>query len=508
METPLTSMSERTSLFLMGALLVLPILALADGVETQPSRTDRQRAVAERQVAEYFDQLRKDPPALRAFLRALPKGADLHTHLSGAIYAESYIRWAADRPLCIELSTAIFIAAAGSPTTCKDPVAQRPAAQILADPVLYRNVVDALSTRNWEAARNAGHYQFFDAFVKFNAVLEEGGQASASLVGRGVAEIMHRAALQNVRHLELMMSFDATTDVSPEGMSWEIDEHLLVLRDRLRAAAGFAEHVGDRRRWLDRVAAESRAALGCGTPAARPGCDLSVRFIAYALRGLPPQQVFAQAMFAFELATADPRVVGVNLVMPEDWYVPMRDYDLHMRMFRMFRKWYPTVNVALHAGELAFGLVPPEQLGRHIRQAIDVGGAQRIGHGTDVMHDADPDGLLREMARRRIAVEISLSSSDIILGVRGPAHPLRQYIRAGVPVVIATDDEGVARSDLTNEYQRAVEEHGLRYEQLKQISRHSIEFSFLPQAEKARERKALEAAFDRFESKWATPPRP
>ena len=275
----------------------------------------------------------------------------------------------------------------------------------------------------------------------------------------------------------------------------------------MHATAGFRERVADRRRWLDAVSAEARAALGCGTPADQTGCDMSVRYIAYALRGLAPQQVFAQAMFAFELAAADPRIVGVNLVMPEDWYIPMRDYDLHMRMFRVFRTLYPTVNVALHAGELALGLVPPEQLGRHIRQAIEVGGGQRIGHGTDVMNDVDPNGLLREMARRRIAIEISLSSSDVILGVRGPAHPLRQYVRAGVPVVIATDDEGVARSDLTNEYQRAVEEHGLSYGQLKEISRNSIEYSFLPEGDKARERQDLEAAFERFESGLIARPR-
>src|SRR5690606_8079111 len=121
---------------------------------------------------------------------------------------------------------------------------------------------------------------------------------------------------------------------------------------------------------------------------------------------------------------------------------------LHMRMFRFLRNAYSGVNVALHAGELALGVVPPENLGLHVRQAIEVGGAQRIGHGTDVMDDADPEALLREMARRRIAVEISLSSSDVILGVRGARHPFRQYLRAGVPVVIATDDEGVSRSDL------------------------------------------------------------
>jgi adenosine deaminase len=70
-------------------------------------------------------------------------------------------------------------------------------------------------------------------------------------------------------------------------------------------------------------------------------------------------------------------------------------------------------------------------------------------------------------------------------------------------VVIATDDEGVSRSDLTNEYQRAVEEHGLGYRELKQISRNSIEYSFLPPGEKQRARNRLESAFATFENQIA-----
>jgi adenosine deaminase len=230
------------------------------------------------------------------------------------------------------------------------------------------------------------------------------------------------------------------------------------------------------------------------------GCGISVRYMAYALRGFPPDDVFAQAMFAFELAASDPRITGVNLVMPEDWFVPMRDYDLHMRMYAFLRRQYPGVNVALHAGELALGLVPPEKLGLHVRQAVSIAAAQRIGHATDIMYDTEPAALLRVMAKRRIPVEVSLSSSDIILGVRGSRHPLRQFLRAGVPVVIATDDEGVARSDLTNEYQRAVEEHGIGYSDIKRISLNSIEYSFLPTEEKARLMTRLIAALTVFEA--------
>ena len=71
--------------------------------------------------------------------------------------------------------------------------------------------------------------------------------------------------------------------------------------------------------------------------------------------------------------------------------------------------------------------------------------------------------------------------------------------------MIATDDEGVARSDLTNEYQRAVEEQGLTYRELKTISRNSIEYSFLAPDDKARVRRQLESAFVKFEAGYLAP---
>jgi adenosine deaminase len=498
------------ALRLVRGLLFVVMAAYVLDVEPQAAAMDSRKPASpgERRLAVHLNRIRHDPPALRAFLQAMPKGADLHTHLAGAVYAESYIRWAADLPLCVELSTFAFVDAspapsAGSsatPAACKDPVGQRPAALVLSDPLLYRNVVDALSTRNWVAGR-AGHDQFFDTFVRFDAVTHEGREMSATIFGRSVAEVMHRAAVQNVQHLEIMLSSGSSPDDPSPEVALDTDAQFHVLRDRL-VGSGLSGRVTERRRWLDAVDAQARATLGCGTPSAISGCDVSLRFMPIALRGLPPGQVFAQALFAFELAAADPRIAGVNLVMPEDSYVPMRDYDLHMRMFRFLRGAYPGVHVALHAGELSLGLVPPEKLGLHVRQAIEVGGAQRIGHGTDVMYDVDPAALLREMARRRIAVEISLSSSDLILGIRGARHPLRQYLRAGVPVVIATDDEGVARSDLTNEYQRAVEEHGLSYSEIKGISRNSIDYSFLPAEAKARLKQRLEAAFASFEARF------
>jgi adenosine deaminase len=134
----------------------------------------------------------------------------------------------------------------------------------------------------------------------------------------------------------------------------------------------------------------------------------------------------------------------------------------------------------LHAGELAMGLVLPEGLRFHIRESVERGHAERIGHGVSVMEERDAAGLLTEMAARKVLVEICLTSNASILGVEGARHPLPSYMKAGVPVTLASDDEGVSRSDMTHEYLRAVEGYGLSYAEIKRMARQSLEHSFLP----------------------------
>jgi adenosine deaminase len=150
-----------------------------------------------------------------------------------------------------------------------------------------------------------------------------------------------------------------------------------------------------------------------------------------------------------------------------------------MLMIDFAKHQYPNVHITLHAGELVSGLVPPEGLRFHIREALELGHAERIGHGVDIMYETGSVEMLKQMHAKRIAVEIALTSNDVILGIKGNDHPFPVYRKYGVPVVIVTDDEGVNRSHLTQEYQRAVLTYNLTYAELKQIVRNSIEYSFL-----------------------------
>jgi adenosine deaminase len=205
-----------------------------------------------------------------------------------------------------------------------------------------------------------------------------------------------------------------------------------------------------------------------------------VRSIYQVLRAFSKESVFAQMVAGFETASADPRVVGLNLVQPEDNNVALRDFDLQMHMLDFLHGAYPRVHISLHAGELAPGLVRPQDLSFHIRESLEKGHAERIGHGVDVMQERDPRDLLAELARRHVLVEICLTSNDVILGVRGRDHPLPVYLRSGVPVALATDDEGVSRSELTWEFERAVETYHLDYAALKRMVRDSLDHNFLP----------------------------
>jgi adenosine deaminase len=189
--------------------------------------------------------------------------------------------------------------------------------------------------------------------------------------------------------------------------------------------------------------------------------------------------VFAQILAGFEMTSRDPRVVGFNLVMPEDYYVPMHDYDLHMQIIDFLKPLYPKVHISLHAGELAPGLGPPDGLTFHVREAVEKGHAERIGHGVDVMEEDHAIDLLKEMAKSNVMVEINLTSNDVILGVKGKEHPLATYLKYGVPVALSTDDEGVSRSDMSMEYVKAAVDQKLSYAQLKAMARTSLQHAFI-----------------------------
>jgi hypothetical protein len=423
----------------------------------------------EQRTSLYLERVRKQPQLLLAFLRDLPKGGDLHNHVDGAVYAEDLVDFAADGGLCVDRTSSRLLAPPCD--SCENYTAKPAARCSYGDHVLYNQMIDAWSMRNWRPGEESGHDHFFATFDKF-------GLALRTHVAEEIAAATNRAGMDHLQYVEFMHTADGAAAARLAGkVEWNPD--YAKMRDAL-LSAGMQDLAAETAQRLAADDARGKEILKCGTADAAPGCDVTVRYLYQVLRGLPHEIVFAQILLGFELASSDPRVVGLNLVMPEDWYVPLHDFNEHMAMLDYLHGVYPKVHITLHAGELAMGLVPPEDLTFHIRASVERGHAERIGHGVDVMNEKDAIGLLHEMAEHNVLVEICLTSNDVILGVSGEDHPLRTYMKYGVPVALATDDEGVSRSDMTHEYLRAVESYQLSYSDLKRMARQSLEHSFLP----------------------------
>jgi adenosine deaminase len=447
---------------------------------------------AEARAGKAFDAARENPLALYAFLVRMPKGADLHNHLTGAVYAESWIREAAEDNMCVDAQTfALSKSAAGDPKTSPNPECGEgkiPAATSLHNQSLYDSMVDAFSMRAFiPTAGVSGHDHFFTAFSKFDAV-------DKKHTGEWLDEVASRAADQNEQYLELMVTppHPHTTTLA-NAVEWK-DDFAQLRADFL--AQGMQDDIKAAKEYLDEAETIRKQREHCGEPSESTACRVKIRYVYQVLRGAKKERVFAQTLLGFEIAAADPRVVGINYVQPEDGYTAMADYSLQMRIVGFMHKTYPATHISLHAGELAPGLVPPDGLCCHIREAIEIAHAERIGHGVDVMYENDPDGLLSEMTKQHVMVEINLTSNDVILGVSGENQPLKIYRKHKVPVALSTDDEGVSRINLTHEFVRGAQSYELRYEDLKQIVRTSLEHSFLPG-------KSLWRETDNFESRVA-----
>jgi adenosine deaminase len=426
---------------------------------------------AEQKTSRYLDSIRKQPSLLLAFLHDVPKGADLHNHLDGAIYAEDLIDFAASDNFCVDRTTSQLL---GAPCDSCEKYTAKPAARCAyADHVLYNQIIDAWSMRNWRPGDESGHDHFFATFDKFVLTAD-------NHVAEAISTVTDRAAREHVQYIEFMHTADGMASAQlGMKLGWDSKADFAKMREQL-LSSGLKEIAAATSKTLAEDTAKARSELKCDTADPPPGCAVTVRYLYQVLRGLPREAVFAQIVLGFELASTDPRFVGLNLVMPEDWYVPIHDFNLHMAMLDYLHGVYPKVHISLHAGELAMGLVKPEDLAFHIRASVEHGHAERIGHGVDVMLEKDAIGLLKEMAERNVLVEINLTSNDQILGVSGDDHPLPVYVKYGFPVALSSDDEGVARSDMSHEYLRAVQGYGLPYTELKRMTRQSIEHSFLP----------------------------
>ena len=413
-------------------------------------------------VADYFETIKSDPKALYLFFKNMPKGGELHYHLAGGASPEMMLALAAHNNYCLDPKTF-------SLSTLTKPCRGVHSKQLACDKHLYEQTLRAWSMKGFVPGPESGHDHFFASFFKFLPV-------ASDYQAKLLADTMQRAAKQHELYLEIIISPDNAKAAS-YGPLAQKEPDFVNKKRALLANKGFQNNVKYTIAASNRMLHDARGAFNCETKPAQAVCQLTVKFQYLVLREQPLDQVFAQALNGFVAATQSKNIVGINLVQAEDGVISLRDYQAQMAIFNFLHTHYPTVHIALHAGELA---LPPGSLSTHIQEAIKTGHAERIGHGVALTHEKDTKALLKHMARIPIPIEINLTSNRKILRVSGPQHPLHDYLAHHVPVVLSTDDEGILRTDLTHQYVDAVMHHHLDYPTIKSINRNALTYSFLP----------------------------
>lgn len=438
-----------------------------------------------------------DVARLNLFFTRMPKGGDLHHHYTGSIYAETYLDWVERKGWWINPCTLRIVTTQES-GDCKSITVP----QLVANNTLYRKLLTLWSDMDYS---NHFHDQpppdsnFFSTFGYFGTVSNE-------YMREGLDIIKQRAINENVNYIETML-----TSVPVKGAEYFSPAEADKLNAQLRNAKTpeetgrlldqVAERLGSNGKFLATV--DNYVSMLTAVHQGMDTDSFTMRFQSYASRVSNPLQVFSSLYAGFMAASKSPLIVGVNIVAPENNVVALADYTLHMQMFDFLHQRYPNVNRALHAGELTLGMVRPDDLLFHIRQALEIGHAQRIGHGVDLPYEQNATELLAALKKNDTAIEINLTSNQFILGVEGKGHPYLIYSSYGVPLVISTDDSGVSRNNLSGEYSLLASRYHPSYAKIKEYVYNSIKYSFLSQAEKSSARNVLDREFVEFEMEMA-----
>jgi adenosine deaminase len=481
---------------LSSVIIALALAGAAAGSSAKGPLTNRNEAATARFLAALVAGDEPQRAGLTMFFSQMPKGGDLHHHYSGALYAEQYVEFLDKQGFCVnKLSYRIVTDRAVIDAERALPPAQRTclgSSELLADDFTYRELLQRWSSKdfyNHGAIQPPPDRQFFQTFGFF-------GPVSNANFAEGLQTLKARAVAENVSYIETMFKMSPfSPSAAFDAGAWQLGQDDAAFTALMRSQlATLDQDAAFNRNIADYVARIGAAAAGIDDE------RFTMRYQAYVLRLLTPSQVFSSMVAGFKAASQSELIVGVNIVGQESMHVSMRDYALHMKMFRFLKAQYPRVKVSLHAGELALGDVPPEGLQFHIDQAVHVAGADRIGHGLDLAHEANVFGIMKKLREADIPVEINLTSNDFISGVRGENHPVTLYRKHGVPFVISTDDAGVTRHNLANEYALFASRYKPDYAEVKKLSYNSLRYAFLPPAHKQRLSAQLDQRFAAFEA--------
>lgn len=414
-----------------------------------------------------FETIKKEASRVELYriLYAVPKGGDLHNHLGGAAFDDILWQLATDESVNGSQTFRTRVRINECSEACATPLsyfhtisepawdAMSPCCREEYEPLeelseAQRN--DWLSSTRIDRA-GEGRNEFFEAiWPRVDDVLTQ-----ATILAELAVENMERFGDEGLRYVEFQLSpWNRRHGERP----LTDDEFHEILRARLAKPDALATGV-------------------------------TVRFQTNVLRFADNAEELVEKSYAFVDRHRD-YWVSVNLVGREDndKGYPLRFLDT----FRKMRRSYPAIGLAIHGGEV-------DEPNEHVRDTLLLG-ADRIGHGTNLI--TDPDTLLL-MRTGKFAVEVSLVSNHLLQYFENiELHPFPEYLRLGIPVSLATDDRGMWDSNMTDEYFLAVTSFNLSWDEVVHIGRTSLEFAFLPRREKRRLLEEYERDVAAFEARY------
>ncbi|BFM05824.1 adenosine deaminase family protein [Halioxenophilus aromaticivorans] len=441
------------------AMLIAPVLLMPGLLQAELAHTATETEIAQAQqqdeFAQWFEEFKisASDRQLYEFLYHMPKGGDLHNHLSGSAFPDWWYRAALDEAeRGYEYYTKVRI------QNCLALDEHSP--PYMPYYLLYRNITALeyerlnecekseykpladLSPAEINAWQNSlrldkpteGRHEFFEThWQRLNALFR-----NPHLMAEMLYQNMRAFSQEGVLYLETQISVEGLQQPSGEFFS--------------------AEEVADIYR--ARLAQEDALATG-----------VEVRFQLAILRFSRSAEEDLKRSYEFIHNNPD-RWVAINMVGRED-----NDKGHPLRFLstlRELRRKFFGVNLSIHAGEV-------DEPNHHVRDTLLLG-AQRIGHGVNLI--SDPDTLLL-MRNGPYLVEINLVSNLLLEYVSDYSqHPFPEYLRLGVPVALSTDDRGMWDSQITDEFFVAVKEYDLSWPELQQLHRNSLQYAFVSDAVK------------------------
>ncbi|KIO51898.1 amidohydrolase family protein [Flavobacterium hibernum] len=450
------------------------------------------------QAGNYLEKIRNNEALLTAFFQQMPKGGDLHHHFSGSIYAEPLLERAIAEDFYLNIETMEVSKTKPAKGNWQTFSSIKNNGKL---DYYEQQIMQTWSAKDYNGVSVPSDDLFFDSFMKFEPTI-------AGHFAEGMLELKKRAIAENVSYIETQLStipcdmnVSDLTDFSTklrQAASQKDEKAVLKLLDELYKS-------------LQQKDAKKYAIDFNNNFLAKLHKDLKIdderftmRYQNFVLRFMEPVDLFKNLVIAFISSSESKLTAGVNIVSPEHGQNSMKDYWLHMVMFKYCHSKFPDVKYTLHAGELTLGLVQPEDLTWHINDAIYIAGANRIGHGVDIAYEANSYDLLKYMSKNNIPIEINLTSNEFILKVKENRHPFTLYKEFNVPIVISTDDAGILRTNMTEQYVLLAKRYpDVTYSTIKQYVYNSINFSFIQDASvKKQLLKDLDAKFKTFEDKF------